>query len=109
MASIGSGVAGGPGVAPLWHVATMNARRSPYESQFAREVAEATRRAGITKRDLPERMKLLTPKIEGQAVEAGHDIRECYDLEANRPRPWYLELGRAVQRELARDLGLDFA
>jgi methylamine--corrinoid protein Co-methyltransferase len=109
MASIGSGAAGGPGVAPLWHVATMNARRSPYESQFAREVAEATRRAGITKRDLPERMKLLTPKIEGQAVEAGHDIRECYDLEANRPRPWYLELGRAVQRELARDLGLDFA
>jgi len=109
MASIGSGVAGGPGVAPLWHVSTMNARRTPYENLFAREVAEATRRAGVTAGDVPELMKKLTLKLEGQAVEPGRDIRECYDIKNNHPLPWYLALGQSIQQELAQELGLEFA
>jgi len=106
MASIGSGVAGGRGSAADWHVATMNARRTPYEIQFAAEVAEATRRAGITEKDLPRVMKKLTPKLEGQSVEPGRDIRECYDMKNNRPLSWYRELGQSIQRELAAELGL---
>ncbi len=109
MASIGSGVAGGHGSAADWHVSTMNARRTPYEDLFAAEVAEATRRAGITRADLPAVMKKLTPILDGQATEPGRDIRECWDLKANRPLPWYLELGASVQQELARSLGLVFA
>jgi methylamine--corrinoid protein Co-methyltransferase len=108
MASIGSGVAGGPGVAPLWHIATMNSRLTPYENQFAREVAEATSRAGMTEGDVPRLMKALTPKLEGKEVELGRDIRECWDIKLNRPLSWYLELGKSVQAELERDLGLAF-
>lgn len=109
MASIGSGVAGGRGSAADWHVATMNARRTPYELIFAQEVAEATRRAGITRQDIPALMRRLTLKLEGQPAEPGRDIRECWDLQANRPLPWYEELGRQVQAELADELGLVFA
>ena len=107
MASIGPGVAGGRGSAPDWHVATMNARRTPYELLFADEVAEATRRAGITEKDLPELMSELSRKLDGQPTEPGRDIRECWDLKNNRPLLRYLELGNAVQQELA-ELGLRF-
>ena len=109
LASMGSGVAGGQGSAADWHVATMNARRTPYEDIFAAEVAEATRRAGITRKDLPELMRRLTHQLEGQPTEPGRDIRECWDLKNHRPLPWYQELGQSLQRELAQDLGLVFA
>ena len=108
MASMGSGVAGGRGSAADWHVSTMNARRTPYEIQFAEQVARATRKGGIREADVPALMKVLSTKLEGQPVEPGRDIRECWDLANNRPLPSYLDLGRAVQRELAADLGLVF-
>ena len=109
MGAIGSGVAGGTGNGGRWHITTiMNARHTPYESVFSREVAEATRRAGITEEELPALMRKLTPKLEAMSVEPGRDIRECYDIVNNHPLPWYLELGRSVQRELADEFGLAF-
>jgi methylamine---corrinoid protein Co-methyltransferase len=108
MASIGSGVAGGGGSAADWHVSTMNARRTPYELIFAAEVAEATRRAGITKSDLPEIMRKLTAQIDGQPTEPGRDIREIWDIKNNRPLPVYEEVGRTLKQELAAEFGLVF-
>jgi methylamine---corrinoid protein Co-methyltransferase len=109
LGAIGSGVQGGQGAGGRWHVTTvMNARHTPYESIFAREVAQATRRAGITEADIPALMKKLTPKLEALPIEPGRDIRACYDIQRNQPLPWYLALGKAVQRELAEDLGLLF-
>jgi len=86
----------------------MNSRRTPYEIQFASEVAEATRRAGITEQDIPELMRGLTLKLDGKAKEPGRDIREIYDMVNNRPLPVYLELGKSVQGGLAAELGLIF-
>jgi hypothetical protein len=108
MGSIGSGVAGGLGSAPDWHVATMNARRTPYEILFAEEVAEATRRAGIGRADLPRLMRLLTAELEGQPTEPGRDIRELWDLRTNQPLAEYHALGASVQRWLGEHLGLSF-
>ena len=110
MGAIGSGVAGGQGSGGRWHIATiMNARHTPYESVFAREVAQATRRTGITEAGVPALMRKLTPILEAMPVEPGRDIRECWDLKNNRPLPWYLQLGTSVQRELAQELGLVFS
>jgi methylamine--corrinoid protein Co-methyltransferase len=108
MASIGSGVAGGRGSAADWHVSTMNARRTPYEIQFAEQVAQSTSKAGIRQNDIPALMTRLSARLDGQPVEPGRDIRECWDLQRNCPQPWYLELGASVQRELAADLDLVF-
>lgn len=109
MASIGSGAAGGRGSAADWHVATMNARRTPYELIFADEVALATRRAGIRVENLPAIMKKLSLKLEGQPTEPGRDIREIWNLKNNRPSPEYLAIGRTIQQELAAEFGLVFA
>ena len=108
MASIGSGVAGGRGSAADWHVSTMNARRTPYELIFAAEVAEATRRAGITKGDLPDIMKRLAPMLDGHPTEPGRDIREIWDLKDNRPLPAYLEVANPIKQELSAEFGLVF-
>lgn len=109
MGAIGAGVFGGQPSGGRWHIATiMNARHSPYETIFARQVAEATRRAGITEAQLPALLKKMTPMLEAMPVQSGMDIRECYDLKNNRPLPWYLELGQAVQKELAQEFGLAF-
>ncbi|MBC7236573.1 MAG: monomethylamine:corrinoid methyltransferase [Chloroflexi bacterium] len=109
MGAIGSGVFGGDPSGNRWHIATvMNARHTPYETLFAREVAEATRRAGITEQDIPHLMNKMTPMLEAMPVQPGRDIRECYDLKNNRPLPWYQELGKAVQKELAAEFGLVF-
>ena len=86
----------------------MNARHTPYETIFAREVAAATRRAGITESDLPALMRKMTPMLEAMPLQPGRDIRECYDIVNNRPLPWYKELGKSVQRELAEAFGLAF-
>jgi hypothetical protein len=86
----------------------MNARHTPYETVFAREVAAATRRAGITEKDIPSVMRKMTPMLEAMPVQPGRDIRECYDIKDNRPLPWYEALGRSVQKELAEEFGLVF-
>jgi hypothetical protein len=109
MGAIGAGAIDREPSGNRWHIATtMNARHTPYETVYAREVAAATRRAGVTPEQIPALMKKLTPVLEAMPVEAGRDIRECYDIKANRPLDWYLALGRSVQRELADMLGLDF-
>lgn len=108
MGSIGAGASGGRGGGAGWHVATMNARISPYETLFGQEVAEATRRAGITRSDLPEIMKLFTPKLEGLPTEPGRDIREIWDLKGNRPLPAYLEVANPIKQELSAEFGLVF-
>ena len=109
MGAIGAGVLEGSPSGGRWHITTvMNARHTPYETIFARQVAEAARRAKISRGDLPEIMKKLTPTLEAMPVQPGRDIRECYDLKHNRPLPWYEELGRSVQRELAAEYGLHF-
>jgi methylamine--corrinoid protein Co-methyltransferase len=109
MGAIGAGVLGGSPTGGRWHIATvMNARHTPYETIFARQVAEAAYRAAISEGDLPELMKKLTPRLEAMPVQPGRDIRECYDLRANRPLPWYEDLGRSVQAELAAEYGLRF-
>ena len=109
MGAIGAGILGTSASGGRWHVTTiMNARHTPYETVFAREVAAAARNAGLTREQLPELMRRLTPRLEAMPVEPGRDIRECYDLKANRPLPWYLALGKSVQGELAQELGLAF-
>jgi hypothetical protein len=109
MGAIGAGVFGGQGSGGRWHITTvMNGRHTPYESVFAREVAEATRRAGITEEQIPDLMRKLTPILEAMPVQPGRDIRECYDIKKNCPLPWYLELGKSVQQELANQFGLVF-
>jgi methylamine--corrinoid protein Co-methyltransferase len=109
MGAIGAGIAGTEASGGRWHITTiMNARHTPYETVFAREVAEATRRAGISEKDIPALMKRLTPRLEAMPVQQGRDIRECYDIVNNRPLPWYLERGRSVQRELSVEFGLVF-
>ena len=89
-------------------MATMNARLTPYETLFGGQVAEATRRAGITEADIPDLMRTLTPKLDGQPKESGRDIREIYDLVNSCPLPEYEALGASVQQELAAELGLIF-
>jgi hypothetical protein len=107
MGAIGAGVFGGAPGGGRWHITTvMNARHTPYETIYARQVARAAQQAGITQADLPDLMKRLTLKLEAMPVQPGRDIRECYDLKANRPLPWYEELGRSVQGELAAEFGL---
>jgi methylamine--corrinoid protein Co-methyltransferase len=109
MGAIGAGAADKEAHGQRWHIATiMNARHTPYETIYARQVAAATRRAAITKADIPALMKKMTPLVEDLPVQPGRDIRECYDLKANRPLPWYEALGRSVQQELADELGLVF-
>jgi methylamine--corrinoid protein Co-methyltransferase len=107
MGAIGAGVFGNEPSGGRWHITTiMNARHTPYETVFARQVAEATRKAGIEEKDIPALMKKLTPIVEAMPVQPGRDIRETYDLEHNRPQQWYRELGESVQGELAKGLGL---
>jgi len=109
MGAIGAGVFGGHASGGRWHITTvMNGRHTPYETVFAREVAEAARRAGFTAEHIPSLMRKMTPIVEAMPVEPGRDIRECYDIVNNRPLPWYQELGRSVQRELANNFGLVF-
>ena len=109
MGAIGAGVFGREPSGNRWHVTTiLNGRHTPYETVFAREVAEATRRAGITEGDLPSLMRKMTPILEAMPVQPGRDIRESYDIKNNRPLPWYKELGESVQKELAEEFGLVF-
>ena len=109
MGAIGAGVFGSQPSGARWHIPTlMNARHTPYETIFAREVAAATRRAGITESDLPALMRKMTPLLESMPVQPGRDIRECYDIVNNRPLPWYEALGKSVQRELTEAFGLAF-
>lgn len=109
MGAIGAGVFGREPTGNRWHITTiLNARHTPYEIVFAREVAEATRRAGIVEEDLPSLMRKMTPILEAMPVQPGRDIRECYDIKNNRPLPWYKELGESVQKELADEFGLEF-
>jgi hypothetical protein len=110
MGAIGAGVYGYDPHGGRWHITTnMNARHTPYETVFAREVAEATRRADIKEADLPAMMKKMTPMLEAMPIQPGRDIRETYDLKNNRPQPWYKELGESVQSELANEFGLVFS
>ena len=109
MGAIGAGVFGREPSGNRWHITTiMNARHTPYETVFAREVAKATRRAGIVEEDLPSLMRKMTPILEAMPVQPGRDIRESYDIKNNRPLPWYKELGESVQKELAGEFGLVF-
>jgi len=108
MASIGSGAGGNKGSAADWHVSTMNARRTPYELLFADEVAEATTRASISPTDLPEIMKQISLKLEGLPTEPGMDIRDCWDLEHNKPLSEYRKLGEEIKQELRAEFGLVF-
>ena len=96
-------------MAPVGHITTvMNARHTPYETIFAREVAAATAKAGITEKEIPALMKRLTPVLEAMPVQPGRDIRECYDIVNNRPLLWYAELGKKVQSQLGQEYGLAF-
>ena len=106
MTNIGLGVTGGHPSGSLSFLATMNNRVSPYEQLYAEEIAVAVQRAGITEADLPEIMRKLSARLEGQATELGKDIRLCWDLQNNRPQPEYVELAQSVQQELAAEIGL---
>ena len=109
MGAIGAGVYGGLPTGNRWHITTiMNARHTPYESVFAREVPEATRHAGITEEQLLGLMRKMTPMLEAMPIQPGRDIRECYDIVNNGPLPWYVDLARSVKGELAEEFGLDF-
>ncbi len=48
------------------------------------DIAERTRKGGISELDIPALMKILSVKLDGQPVEPGRDIRECWDLARNR-------------------------
>lgn len=83
-------------------LARMNASETPLEAEFAAEVASATIKAGITRKEADKIIRKLAEKIEGRAVESGpkHDIRECYDLVHHRPTPEYEQVYLSVKKEL---------
>jgi len=87
-------------------LARMNASQTPLESEFVTEVANATIKAGVTRKEANKIIKKLAEKIEGREVENGpDDIRECYDLVHHRPTPEYERMYLSVKKEF-RNVGI---
>ena len=83
--------------------ARTNASQTPLGSEFMAEVASATIKAGITRKEGNKIIKKLAEKINGQQVENGpDDIRECYDLVYHQPKPEYEQIYLKVKKEFRK-------
>ncbi len=86
--------------------ARMNASQTPLEAEFMAEVANATIKAGITRKEGNKIIKKLAEKLNGREVENGpDDIRECYDLVHHQPKAEYEQIYLKVKKEF-RDAGI---
>jgi len=87
-------------------LARMNASQTPLESEFMAEVANATIKAEITRKEGNKIIKRLTEKVNDRKVENGpNDIRECYDLVHHKPKAEYEQIYLKVKKEF-RDAGI---
>jgi len=88
--------------------AQMNAGQTPFEAEWAVEVADATLRAGLDRVAAGRICRALEERIRGHRPEPGRSITECYDLAHRRPMPEYYDLYLRLKEDLG-GLGLRFA
>ena len=86
--------------------ARMNASQTPLEAEFQWEVAMATVKAGIKRKEGNRIIKELAAIIEGQDVENGPDhINDCYDLVHHKPKEAYHRIYLDVRQKF-REAGI---
>jgi len=88
--------------------ARMNASISPFDAEWAHEVATAAMRTGLTRNTAGDLILKLAEKLKGRTAEAPyHHINEFYDLVHHKPLPAFEKVYLKVKEEMAR-LGLNF-
>lgn len=104
--AIQGAVNGGSLFMPRQALARMDASQTPLESEFMTEIANATIKAGVTRKEASEMIKKLAEQIDGRDVESGpDDIRECYDLVHHKPKADYEQVYVKVKKEF-RNAGI---
>ena len=87
--------------------AKMNASQTPVEANWMMEIADATMRSKLTRRTAQPIMEALRTRLEALPLDDGLPIEECYDLDAQRPKPNYERVYLKLKDYLT-SLGMDF-
>ena len=87
--------------------ARMNASQTPVESNWMMEIADATMRSELTRQSAQPIMESLRTRLEALPLDDGLPIEECYDLEAQKPKPDYERIYLELKDYLT-SLGMNF-
>lgn len=86
--------------------ARMDASQTPLEPEFMWEIADATIKAGITRKEGNTIIRKIAAITDGREIENGPDhIQECYDLVHHKPKEAYHQIYLKVKK-IFREAGV---